>query len=73
MQLNALRLRVETYGAALARLEQHAEAEGGDSDGGSLMGLESFESVSQSVTTLQMLLQAIDAAAQQLQLHQGGK
>ncbi len=73
VQLDALRLRVETYGAALARLEQHAEAEGGDSDGGSLMGLESFESVSQSVTTLQMLLQAIDAAAQQLQLHQGGK
>ena len=65
--LNALRLRVETYGAALARLEQHTEAPGGDS--GSGLGVARIDNVSQAVATLQMVLQAIDGASEQLQLH----
>lgn len=66
--LNALRLRVETYAAALARLEQHAEGKGGDG-GSSLAGVAKIDNVSQAVATLQMLLLAVDGALQQLQPH----
>lgn len=68
--LGALRLRVETYQVALARLEQQGELAGTSSSTDSSymhLGIGSMESISQAVTTLQMVTQAIDAASEQQQ------
>ena len=59
-----LRLRVETYVSALSRLESAADSRGGDAGPTPMerLGLEGEEGVGQACTTLQMLLQAVEAA-----------
>jgi len=74
-----LRLRVETYLAALSRLEgqmrtDHDAPDGGESGSiaarlgivGGGGGEGQNEGISQACTTLQMLLQALEAASDQL-------
>ena len=68
--LAPLRLRVETYVSALSRLESAADSRGGDAGPTPMerLGLEGEEGVAQACTTLQMLLQAVEAAEAALAL-----